>query len=494
MRTSALALLLGAATLLIAPPASAVRPTSGGMFSFSADDVVEAWDEETGSIRVHYSVQGPNETRLDDDDGDGIPDFPQNIARTTAEVLDFYEIEIGLRRPLGEEEMGLAQLGGSYALDVYLVDFDHMGDGAFGIDTCDSDPSRCSGFLSIENDFVGYGYPSLQLAIDILTSHELFHGVQGAYFGDYPVWFSEGTGVWGELRFDPDSLDFMWFADSYLEDTGRSLDRPPTGPVPAFAYGTCLWWDFMTTRLGVDAMPELFEATTGPLADPVDILEVMEQVIVGRGDTLEAMWLDFATWNLATGDRAGQIESYDYADQLDGIIDEDDGSHIEDDNRFYPLAATYYRLEHGGGPIWFGAEEAAPGLVFRLLPVADGEDDGPVLDPVDTWTVDEAVSWKVGDGADFEEGGYWLLGTYPSRGDSSIKLRFCLGDQDDAEDCAPAVAEGDDDDDDDDGADCSCAQGAPNGGDWSVGLLLLAFVALRRTSSRRQRAPTSSTS
>jgi MYXO-CTERM domain-containing protein len=481
-------LIVLAAVLIPTLPASAVRPTEGGMFSFEADDVVEYWDEATGAIRVHYSVDGPSQTRMDDDDGDGIPDFPQDIANTAAIVLDFYALETGLWRPLTEDQMGLSELGGSYALDIYLVDFAGSGDGAFGIDKCESDPDRCSGFLSIENDFSGYGYPSLQMAIDVLTSHELFHGIQNAYFGDYSVWFAEGTAVWGELQYDPDSRDFMWFADAYLEDTSRSLDRPPAGPVPAFAYGTCIWWDFMTTRLGVDAMHELMASTVAPSVAPVDVLQAMEQLIDDGGESLDGMWFDFATWNLATGPRSGATESYGYADDLDGILAEAEGSAIDDDNRFYPLAATYYRLDHAGGPIWFGAEEPAEGLRFALHPVEGGGADGPVEAAVDSWTAPAAESWALADGADLPAGGYWMLGTYPAIADESIKVRFCLGDRATAEACAPAAAGDDDDasddddgdDDDDDGCQCSAADG-PRTGTIAVVLLTLLAVAIRRS-------------
>jgi hypothetical protein len=487
------ALLVVAATSLLALPAQAMRPTEGGMFSFDASDVVEHWDEPGGAIRVHYSVDGPNVTLLDDVDADGAPDFPQAIAITTAEVLDFYEAETGLRWPLTEDQMGLSELGGSYALDVYLVDFDGNGDGAFGIDTCTNNPLVCSGYLTIENDFYGQigwgGYASLQAAVDVLTSHELFHGIQNAYFGDQPIWLSEGTATWGELQFDPVSLDFMWFADQYLEDAARSLDRPPTGPVPAFAYGTCLWWDFFTTHLGVEAMHQLLLATEAAEAAPVDVLEAMEQVIVDSGETLEDLWIEFASWNLATGSRAGAMDSYGFAGELHGIDDEQHGDSIDDDNRFYPLAATYYQLEHDGGPIWFGVEESAEGLHFALHPVQGGQDDGPVLDAVDRWTAPEAASWALSDGEDFAAGGYWLVGTYPARADESVKVRFCLGDQSDAEQCAPAaVDDGDDDDDDDDGEGCACTQGASHaGGSWTLALLALWGLA-RIRAPRRARA------
>jgi len=485
------ALLLLPLLLLPARPGWAIRPTEGGMFSFDDTDVVESWDEPTGAVRVHYSVEGPNVTRLTDDDADGVPDFPADVAITAAEVLQFYADDLGLRPPIGEEEMGLGELGGSYALDVYLIDFGGNADGAFGIDECIDAPRHCAGYLTIENDFFGYGYPSLQNAIDVLTSHELFHGIQAAYDAEQEVWFSEGTAVWGEKQFDPDSQDFLWFADEYLADAGRSLDRPPSGPVPAFAYSTCLWWDFLTTRHDPSLMNGLLEATETLTGDPVDTLAELEAAIVAREDSLEEAWLQFVTWNLATGSRAGEIESYDYADQLDGIVAEAEGESLDDDNRFYPLAATYYRLDHTGGPIWFGLEEPAADLRFALFPVADGSDDGPVAEELASWAGDQAGSWSVLDEA--PAGGYWLLGTYPIRAEESVKVRFCLGDPSAGMACGDPIDAGDDDDDDDDDSasdddevdGCRCAStAAPTLGGVAQALTLAALACVGR---RRRR-------
>ncbi len=479
--------LLILALLLPAGSAWAVRPTEGGMFSFDVTDVVEYWDEPTGAVRVFYSVDGPNVTRLTDSDEDGIPDLPVDVANTAAEVLRFYEDDMGLRPPISEEEMGLDPLGGSYALDVYLVDFDGNGDGAFGIDHCIDSPRHCSGYLTIDN--YPTGYPSLQNAVDVLTSHELFHGIQNAYDAEQEVWFSEGTAVWGELQYDPDSVDFLWFADEYLADTGRSLDRPPSGPVPSFAYGTCLWWDFLTTRHSPSLMNTLLEATETTTGVAVDTLAEMEAAIDAQDDSLDAAWIEFVSWNLATGSRAGAMESYHYASDLDGIVAEAEGEAIDDDNRFYPLAATYYLLDHDGGAIWFGVEEVAEALQFALFPVEGGSDDGPVEPAVDSWTADQAAAWALADGADLPAGGYWLAGSYPARGDESIKVRFCLGDQDAATECGPIVGDDDDDDDDSEGDDdetpaddddddgdddCSCSVEGGRGG--GAGLLVLALL------------------
>lgn len=414
----------------------AVRPTEGGMFSFDDTDVVASWDEASGVVRVHYSTEGPNLVRQGDADADGVPDFAQSVAETAAEVILFYRDDIGLRSPLRESEVGLSALGGSDAFDFYLVDFGGNADGMFSPDGCTG--GHCAGHMAMENDFQGYGYGNIQYAIEVLTSHELFHAVQNAYASDQPIWFAEGTAVWGELQWDADSQDFMYFAESYLEETDRSLDKPPSGPVPAFAYGTCLWWDFLTTRHDVPLMLALQTSTdTGSGDYLLDMAGLLEE----RGDTLADAWVSFASYNLATGDRAGFAESHRYADRLDGLTVEAEGSAIDEDNRYYPLSATYYRLDHGGGPLWFGLEDAAPSLHFALHPVANGAADGPVEDAIATWYGDEAVAAALLEGADLAEGGYWLVVSNPTLDEDSTKVRLCLGDEATATACAPAAEE-----------------------------------------------------
>ena len=63
----------------------AERPDEGGFFSFSSADILAYHDSE--SFRIHYSIDGPNQTILDDIDGNGIPDFVEEIALTAEEVL-----------------------------------------------------------------------------------------------------------------------------------------------------------------------------------------------------------------------------------------------------------------------------------------------------------------------------------------------------------------------------------------------------------------------
>lgn len=421
---------------MVVAAAFAQRPTEGGVYAFDATDVVASWDDPTGVVRVHYSMEGPNRTKLTDADTSGVPDFVEDVGITAAAALAAYT-DAGFLPPLSEADVGLGDLGGSGAFDFYLVDFGGDADGHFGVDRCTGTPPRCGGYMVMENDFSGYGYPNLHEAITVLTSHELFHAVQSAYAADEPVWFSEGTAVWAERFFEPDVEDFVWFAQVYLDDTGRAIDRPPSGPVPAFAYSTALFWDFLTLRHDPALIVALLEATE---ADGAELpMPLVESALVERGDTLRDAWIDFATMNLATGDRAGAAtEQYPYATDLDGITAESEGDGIDDDNRFYPLATTYYRIDHAGGPLVFGIDEPAPELVFALRPVQGGADDGPVEDAVVTF--DGTTTGSIGD---LPAGGYWLLGTYPAIGEESARRRFCLGTEDFVAACFASLDTGD---------------------------------------------------
>ncbi len=459
------------------------RPTEGGMFSFENEDVVESLDSIGGAVRVHYSVEGPSVSILDDDDSDGLPDFPQLVADTTEALLDFYE-GTGFRRPLGEEEMGLSELGGSYAFDVYLVDFAGQGDGAFSIDSCDSEPNVCSGFFMMENDFSGYGYGSLEAAVNTLTSHELFHAVQHAYEYESPIWYTEGTAVWAEKLWDPDNDDFLHYADAYLEDTERSLDNPPTGPVPAFAYATAIWWDFMEVRLGTQALVDLAEAQEWN-GETRDTLTEMEAIIEAQGTDLATEWSTFAKWNLATKWRAGAMESHDYAADIGPIAISDLGTTIQDDKRFYPLAASYFQVDHPGGELWFSHDDDATGVLFYLHPVEDGSESGPVLDPILEWAPTDVPDWYLL-GEDLEAGIYWVVGTHARIADNSQKFEFCIGDSAAAEQCLaqPAGDTGLDDTGEDSGEEpgtCGCSAGAGAAAPGALALIgLLGLTAARR--------------
>jgi MYXO-CTERM domain-containing protein len=450
----------------------AARPTEGGMWSFDPSDDVRSHDTAGGAVRVWYSAAGPNAVLADDVDGSGVPDFAEQVGAVAEEVVDLY-MATGFK-PLVPD----AGDGGSDALDIYLVDFGGDADGAWSSERCDSD-GRCSGWFAMENDFSGYGYRDLDTAIRVLVSHELFHGIQAAYTNELPVWLSEGTAVWAEHLYDPENEDFLRFCDAYLDDVGRSLDEPPAGPVPTFAYATGLWWWFLADRHGDDALVALLDTTDG---DPGDPLASMDALLAQRGDTLRAAWTTFVTWNGATGSRAGGIDGYPFADRIGPPRSESDGATLDVEDRVYPLAAVYYDLAHPGGTLVVAGAAPVPDLRVAIHPY---DAEGVLLPSVAELdgVADGALVTELGDVA---AGDYLVAVSNPTLAQNSTKVRICVGA--DALACAPedtgadaGDAGGTDADEEPGGCGCSSGSTADRAGTGlGAGLAVLALALRRR--------------
>jgi hypothetical protein len=452
--------------ILLLSVAMAQRPDQGGIYSFDSSDQLETLDGPMGLVRVTYSVAGTNQTVLDDDDGSGLPDFPEQVALHAEAVLEMYAA-MGFRAPISEADMGI-ELGGSPAFDFYLVDFAGTADGQFATDRCQG--QVCSGFMIMENDFKNYGYPSKEDGIRTLTSHELFHAVQAAYRNGQDSWLSEGTATWSEYQYDNGNRDFFSLCTAYLADPGRSLDKPPAGSVSSWSYGTALFWTFLSERYGPGVIVDVQEAQ-----DSLEGLDAVEAALTAAGTSWDVEWPIFVEWNLGAGSNGGVLESYPFASRLIAPAEVDQEPALADSNRFYPLAASYYTLEHVGGPVVFATLDDPTGLRLALYPV----DNGVVGEALWEQAPTAAGRWDIGE---LPAGNYKFVGTYPQRAAESVKIDFCLGLEADVASCLPAADSGDSappaDDSGKSAEEPSC--GCNGGAAAAPGGLLLGLLALRR--------------
>lgn len=449
---------------LLVGPALAVRPYT--TVGFDAADVVEFADNAAGDVRVHYAVSGPSVTVLDDDDQDGVPDFATDVLLTADASLALYA-DLGLRPLVLEAEFGIDG-GGSSASDVYMIDFQIGADGSWRSEACDD--VSCAGYLVADHRFASYPNPSTGVAIVI--PHELFHGIQAAYATDFPVWMSEGTATWAEQQYLPDNFDFLGFSGAYLEDVTRPVDRPPGGPVPAFAYGTALFFDFLTLRHDPELMTELLTlASIDLLADPdADLMGTIDAALQARGDDLQTAFVEFARFNLATGPRSGGIPSYPYAALLQEPRAEERAAFLDTRPRYFDYAMVFHRLDHPGGPAGIWWEEDAPPVHLELFPT-----NGNAVQP-SIWTGSPTAS--VTELGDLPAGTYWLLGTVAERIPQSISVRTCIGALDQVEACSTPEPGDTDTPGDEEPEGCGCRTAGPVSPLWV--LVPLGLLGARR--------------
>ncbi|MCK5689940.1 hypothetical protein KAI87_11755, partial [Myxococcota bacterium] len=326
------------------------NPTSTEMFRFESDETVEFLDSAGGEFRIHYTRSGTNAVPDTDADTSGVPDYVELVANTYDEVLDYYQNTLGLRRPLGDA--ALADNGGDGRFDVYLIDFGASSDGAFRTEAClDGERERCLGFMVQENDFVNYGYSSLEEATRVLGSHEFFHAVQAAYDSDndlersYGV-ISEGTAVWATENFDPSLDDFEHLIPGYMDATDRPLGTPPN---MGFSYGSAILFKFLEERFNdptiIRKIWEKMENGVDGIADP-DWLEILPPLLQNEyAVTFDEVMVDFAIWNLYTLRRADPSVSYENGAAYASVAYESVKTPVAlEQERFYYSATRYFSV------------------------------------------------------------------------------------------------------------------------------------------------------
>ncbi|MCE9670659.1 hypothetical protein LY474_22895 [Myxococcus stipitatus] len=284
------------------------RPTSptSPIPRYDPGDVVESVVSPEGHFRVHFTRVGANAVPAADVDGDGVPDAVEVVARAYDRVEDFYT-QLGFRRPV-EDAAVAGDNGGDGLFDVYLVDFGGRADGAFRLDACEPDGTRCAGHMVQENDFAGYGYASYEEAVDILASHELFHAVQAAYRPGLGGVVSEGTAVWASERFNPELDDLEHFAVSYFNRPDRTLVLDADSPAATFSYGAGVFFLFLAERFGDAALVSLWEESLRAPEARWPLL--LDTVLRQRGADFDTAFAEFTRWNFYTGARAKAGEGY----------------------------------------------------------------------------------------------------------------------------------------------------------------------------------------
>ena len=285
------------------------------MWRFLPSDTVEHYDEPDSGFRIHFTRSGVNAVPVLDANANTIPDMAESVVSVYDLVAAKYQTAMGYRAPVGD--LGLASNGGNERFDVYLLNFGAGADGAFRSDQCTAD--KCIGYVVQENDFVGFGYPNATVATRILGSHEYFHAIQSAYDNSQDIVILEGTAVWATEQFDPSTNDFEGFLNGFMSRPDRSLDSPPPGPVPAFAYGSAIFFEFLSEKYGTPIIRKLWEHCEngqGAASEPADVANphwMIQLDALLKSDyqsTFALTWREFIRWNLYTATFADPTRSY----------------------------------------------------------------------------------------------------------------------------------------------------------------------------------------
>lgn len=150
-------------------------------------------------FRVFYTLSGvrdalpPNSRR--DADGDGTPDFVQDVAAQLVAARRVFTEVLGLRHPFQSPRYG----GKPKVVNVNLMDFDE-GNGT----TYDELSWSRRGDDSEEVHSLAVDLSRKLKADNVTMAHEVFHLFQNGYTMFKNRWYTEGTARWSESAIDRD--------------------------------------------------------------------------------------------------------------------------------------------------------------------------------------------------------------------------------------------------------------------------------------------------
>jgi hypothetical protein len=241
--TSMVAAALLAATPPLATAGKRPRPTDvppAQVFSEVAPNALQVFNDYATPERlyasqrtvVHYVALGIDAPPLNDDDGDGVPDYVQRVGDAADTSIAYYE-----RRGFARI---VADVGGPDGRpDLYISRF---APGFFGL-AFPANGAQGGAFVAVSNALDPSAAESLG-SVYGTVAHELFHLVQFSYFAptadpELAEWALEGMAAAMETRVYPELDDIVtslqlrrWFA-------------APQRSVTSESYGSQLLWRFL---------------------------------------------------------------------------------------------------------------------------------------------------------------------------------------------------------------------------------------------------------
>ena len=341
---------------------------------------------DTEHFRIHYTLSGADAVSDADSDGNGHPDYVEQVA-IALEYAWFSQIEyFGWPAPPPDEG-----LGGNNLYDVYLENIFDDGtagyvDGGYSDAVIGDNPNSATvednashSYMAVDNDYAGFeefesGGVSAMDFMRSTVAHEFMHSIQYGMDSFEPhdwLWEASANWVQDEVLNDyndaiedaysvfksPDSCQLSYGGEERIEDENHW-------------YGLWVFIRYYSESYGHQAVRELWETTISE-----DGYAVWDEELAERGSSLAEFFEDFSVALLLRDFEEGA--NYPSV-RLEGTASL--GQLFEPQSGVGQMAADYVQIE-ASGPITIvldsddleGVAVGIDGGVAQRFPLEDGE-------------------------------------------------------------------------------------------------------------------------
>jgi uncharacterized protein DUF6055 len=198
---------------------------------------------------VHWVAEGIDAPKLTDRDGDGIPNFVEQVLRVAEHVHAIENEKLGWREPKSDGRKG----GGNGKTDIYLS---QIGGELFGYAAPDRGqtrkghriPRRLHGYLVLDNDYSPFEFPGTTPThdLEVTLAHEYNHILQFGYDAYQDPWFAESSATWMEDQVYNGINDYLRYVRRWV----KRWDTPLTSSSIKM-YGSAVWNEWLAHHYGL---------------------------------------------------------------------------------------------------------------------------------------------------------------------------------------------------------------------------------------------------
>ncbi len=286
----------------------------------SDEDFPLTYDSPGGHFKIHYTMAAGDRDRIDESYGDqntnGIPDYPEIVARIADSCWAHHIDEYGFIEPLNDAAYG----GGDARYDIYIRD---VGGSVYGItwpDQFQQDGAilRATSWMELDTHYEDYfGYDNRPLdALRVTIAHEFLHASHLTYdieelctdgactpTGQNPYWF-EMSAVWIEEETYDNINDYYYYIPSYIDELEHELSYISDDNLSI--YGAGIFPMFLSQRYGRDIVRDIWERCAESPGEDF-LFGALQEAIIAATDgeeDFEDAWLEYAKALFYTGTRA----------------------------------------------------------------------------------------------------------------------------------------------------------------------------------------------